>query len=190
MPINITLSSSKFNATFSVLRRITFLMTASNEPSPVTTEQIKLWLIIEMNRNPQSFSPYEVFSGKFQSAHFVFCRNVKLRGSWALLHSIPIDLSSFAVVLVPPGDFIASYDPVSSSFLKMLWIILLDFPTVFEISPIESLCSLRNLTISFLSYSDVIDFFAMFKMQESVKSRCNLIKYPIFYSYPKCFNAK
>ena len=53
--------------------------------------------------------------------------------------------------------------------------------------PIESLSSLHNLTISFLSSNDVTDFFAMFTIQEPVKSRCNLVKYPILYSYPRKF---
>ena len=50
-----------------------FLRTALNEPSPVTTEHIA-----EMNIIPLFFSPYDVFSGKFQSAHFVLFRNVRL----------------------------------------------------------------------------------------------------------------
>ena len=62
---------------------------------------------------------------------------------------------------------------------------LLDSSTVFEISPIESLYSLRNLTISFLSSNDVTDFFAMFTMKEPMKSQSNLVKYFILYSYPK-----
>ena len=79
--------------------------------------------------------------------------------------------------------------PLFSSFLKILWITLLAFPTIFEISPIGSLSSLRNLTTSFLSSNDVTDFFVMFTMQEPMKSRCNLAKYPILYFYPKiCIN--
>ena len=75
-------------------------------------------------------------------------------------YSLPIDLSSLAVVFLGlPGGFLASYDPVSSSFLKILWITLLDFLTVFEIILIVSLSSLCNLAISFLSSNDVIDFF-------------------------------
>ena len=65
-------------------------------------------------------------------------------------------LFSLAVVFLSlPSGLLALHDSVSSSFLKILWITLLDFPTVFEISPIESLSSLRNLTISFLSSNDV-----------------------------------
>ena len=75
-------------------------------------------------------------------------------------------ISSLVVVFLGlPGGFLASHDQVSSSFLNILWIILIDFPIFFEISPIKSLC---NLTISFLSSNDVIDFFAMFIMQEPV----------------------
>ena len=59
------------------------------------------------------------------------------------------------VFLGMPGGFLASHDPVSPSFLKFLWITLLDFPTVFEISPIKSLSSLRKLIICFLSSNDV-----------------------------------
>ena len=40
-------SSSKFNAAFSALRQISFLGMASNEPSPVASEQVKFWLIAE-----------------------------------------------------------------------------------------------------------------------------------------------
>ena len=75
-------SSSKFNAAFSVLRQISFLRTASNEPSPNITEQVKLWLITEMNTIPQFLSPYDVFSGEFQLAHFVLFRNVRLCRSY------------------------------------------------------------------------------------------------------------
>ena len=82
-----------------------------------------------------------------------------------------------------PGGFLASHGPVSSGFLEILWIILLDFPWVFEIFPIESLSSLRNLTISFLSSDDVKIIFALFTMQEPVNCWCNLVKYPILYSY-------
>ena len=50
---------------FSRLRRISFVRTVSNEPS-FTTEQVKFWLIAEMNRILMFFSPYHLFSGKFQ----------------------------------------------------------------------------------------------------------------------------
>ena len=104
--------------------------------------------------------------------------------------SLPIHLYSVAVDLLGlPGGFLVSHDPVSLSFLRILWITLLDFPTVFKIPPIESLSSLCYLTISFLSSNDVTDFFTMFTMQELVKSRCNLVKYTILYSYStKFFN--
>ena len=55
----------------------------SNEPSPVTTEQVKLWLIAEMNTIPLFFIPYEVFRGKFQSNHFVLFRNLRLYRSYS-----------------------------------------------------------------------------------------------------------
>ena len=179
---------------------------ASNEPYLVTTEQVKRWLIAERNTIPLFFSPYDVFTGKFQSAHFVIFRNVRLRRSCstvqihfiksteiicldilmpmlalALLeisvavanrsffYSLPIHLSFLVVIfLCPPGSFLASPDPVSSSFLKILWITLFFLSAVFEISPIESLSSVRNLTISFLSSNDVTNSFAMFTMQEPV----------------------
>ena len=96
--------------------------------------------------------------------------------------TLPIHLSSLAVVfLCRPGGFLALHDQFSSSFLKILWITLLDFSTVFEISPIAGLSSLRNLTISFLSSNDVRYFSPCLQC----KSRCNLAKYPILYSYPK-----
>ena len=103
--------------------------------------------------------------------------------------SLPIHLSSFAVVFLGlPRGFLASHDRVISSFRKMLWITVLDYPTVFEISPIESLSSLRNLIISFLSSKDVIFFLPYLQY----KSRCNSVKYPTLYSSPKFFlnNAK
>ena len=67
--------------TFSVLRGISFFRTASNEPS-VTTEQVKHWLIAGRNTIPMFFSLYDVFSGKFQSVHFVIFRDVCLRRSY------------------------------------------------------------------------------------------------------------
>ena len=89
--------------------------------------------------------------------------------------SLPDNLSSLTVVsLCLPGCFLASHDPVSLDFIKILWITLLDFPTVFEISPIDSLSSLRNLTICFLRSNDVIDFFWP-RLQ--CKNLCNLVKY-------------
>ena len=96
--------------------------------------------------------------------------------------SLPIILSSLSVVFLDvPGGYWASHDPVSSSFLKILWITLLDFLTVFEIFPVVSPPSLCNLTISFVSSNDVTDFIA--------KRWCNLVKYHILYSYPpKIFN--
>ena len=45
-------SFSKSNAAFSALKRISFLRTVSNKPSSFTTEQIKFWLIAEMNTIP------------------------------------------------------------------------------------------------------------------------------------------
>ena len=147
-----------------------------------------------MNIIPLFFSPYEVFSGKFQSTHFILFR---LRKSYStiriyfikssgnsmpgyfyakisissfrdsgcccksilLFYSLAIHLSSLAVVFLrQSGGFLASHDPVFSTFLKILWIKLLDFPTVFEISLIESLSSLHNFTFSFLSSNDVTDF--------------------------------
>ena len=82
MPNTIT-SSTKFNAAFSALWRILFLRTVSNEPSPITTEQVKLWLIAEMNTISLFFGSYDVFSDKFQSAHFVIFRNVRLYRSYS-----------------------------------------------------------------------------------------------------------
>ena len=67
-----------------------------------------------------------------------------------------------------PGGLLASDDPVFSSFLEILWITLLDFPAIFQISPSETLSLLSNLTISFLSSDDVVDLFARFSMQELV----------------------
>ena len=77
--------SSKFNAAFncSTLRQISFLRTESNEPFPVTTEQVKLWLITEMKTIPLFFSPYDVISGKFQSALLILFRNLILRKSYS-----------------------------------------------------------------------------------------------------------
>ena len=163
-----------------------------------------------MNTIPLFFSPYDVFSGEFQSIHFVLFRNVRLRKSYSTVriyfikssgncmlwyfnakvsicsfrdcgcccksihfffYSLPIHLSSLAIIFLG-----------LPSFLKILWITISDFPIVFEISPIESLSSLHNLTISFLSSNDVRDFFAMFTMQEPIQNRCNLVKYPILYS--------
>ena len=104
------------------------------------------------------FSPYDEFSGKFQSAHFAHFRHLRLvkairlfkfislslqeivyldiltpRLALALLEiavavanqsyfdSLPIHLSSFAVVFLgQPGDFLASHDSLSLSFLKTL----------------------------------------------------------------------
>ena len=86
-------------------------------------------------------------------------------------YSLPINLSFLCL----PGCFWASHDPVSLSCLKILWLKLLDFPTYFEISTIESLSSLRYLTISFPSSNDVTEFWAMITI--------NLVKYPILYSY-------
>ena len=83
MPNTITITPANLTLLFSVLRRISFLRTASNETSPVTTEQVKLWLIAERNTIPLFFSPYDAFSGKFQSAHFVLFRNVTLHGSYS-----------------------------------------------------------------------------------------------------------
>ena len=81
--------------------------------------------------------------------------------------SLSINLSSLVVIFLNlSGSFLASQNPVFSSFLKILWITLLDFPTVFEISYIESLSLLSNLTISFLSSNNVTDFFTMFTKQE------------------------
>ena len=149
-----------------------------------------------MNTIPLFFSRYDVFSGKFQSAHFVLFKNLRLRrlfkfislslrdivrldiliprlelsllqkvvavANRSFFDSLPIHLSFLSVFFLGLQGvffFLASQDPVSSSFLKMLWITLLDFPTVFEISAIESLSSFCNLTISFLSSNDVTDFF-------------------------------
>ena len=56
--------------------------------------------------------------------------------SRSFFDSLPIHLSSLAVVFLGlPGGFLASHDQVSWIFLRILWITLLDFPTVFEISP-------------------------------------------------------
>ena len=55
----------------------------------------------------------------------------------SIFDSLLIHLSFSALVFLGlPGGFLASHDPVSSSFPKILWITFLDFPTVFEISPI------------------------------------------------------
>ena len=210
-------SSSKFNAAFSTQSWISFIRTASNETSHVTTEQVKLWLIAEMNTIPLFFRPYDMFSGKFQSAHFVFFRNVRLRRSYSTVqihfiksprnsvpwyfnpkvsitsirdsgffNLLPIHLSSLAVVFLGlPGGFLSSHDPVSSSFLKILWIILLDIFTVFEISPIESLPSLRNLTIS---CNHVRFFSAIFTMQEPGESWCNLLNTLLYILSLKYFH--
>ena len=175
--------------------------------------------------NPTQSSVHMMFSGKFQLAHFVLFKNVRLCRSystvqinfvkslgktcldiwmlrlalalleiavavtnWSFFDLLPLHLSSLAVVFLSlTGGFLVSCDPVSSSFLKILWITLLDFPTVFEISPIKSLSSLHNLSISFLSSNDVTDNFVMLTMQESLKSQCNLVKYPVLYCYPKSF---
>ena len=74
--------SSKINAAFSTLRWISILTAALNEPSPVTTEYFKLWLIIVIHTIPLFFNPYDVVSGKFQSAYFVLSRNVRFRRSY------------------------------------------------------------------------------------------------------------
>ena len=169
-----------------------------------------------MNTIPLFFSSYDVFSGKFQSAHFVLFRNVRLRWSYSTVqiyfvkssgNRVPwyfnakVSMSSFrhrgccrksiiflfitnpsvslaVVFLSLPGGFLTSHDPVFSGFLKISWVTLLDFRTVFEISPIESLSSLRNLAISFLSSNDVTDFSPCLQC----KNRCNLVKFPILYS--------
>ena len=70
----------KFNAAFRAWRQISFLRTASNKHSPVTTKEIKLWLIAEMNT--LFFSPYGVFSAKFQSIHFVLFSKISLCRSY------------------------------------------------------------------------------------------------------------
>ena len=75
-------SSSRFIAAFNALRRISFLRTASNEPSSITTEQVKLWLVAEISTTPLFFSPDDVFSGKFQSAYYVLFINVRHRRSY------------------------------------------------------------------------------------------------------------
>ena len=107
------------------------------------------------------------------------------RKSIIFFYSLQIQLFSLAVVFLGlPRGFLASHDPVSQIFLKLLWITLLHFPTVFEIFPIESLSALRNLTISFLSSNDVTDFFSPCLQ---CKSRCNLVKYPTLYTYSKKF---
>ena len=41
------------------------------------------WLIAEKNTIPLSFSRYDVFSGKFQVAHFVLLRNVRLHRNYS-----------------------------------------------------------------------------------------------------------
>ena len=157
--------------------------------------------IAEMNTILLFFSPYDVFSGKFQSTHFLLFRNVKLSRSFLTVqiyfikssgNSVPWYLNAKVSIrsfrdsccchksilfwfIANPSVFPCSCFPrparwflsfTWASFLKILWIILLDFPPVFEISPIESLSSLRNLTIIFLSSNDVTDFFAMFTMQK------------------------
>ena len=157
-----------------------------------------------MNTIPLFFSQYYIFSSKFQSAHFVLFRNVRLCRSYSTVQiyfikslgnsvlsyfNAKVSINSFrdsschksilslaVVFLGKPGGFLASHDPVSSNFLK---IPLLDFLTILEISPIKILFSLCNMTISFLRSNDVTDFFSMFAIQDPVKSRCNLVKYPI-----------
>ena len=156
-----------------------------------------------MNSIPLFFSPYDVFSGKFQSAHFVLLRNVRLCRSnstvqiyfiKSLGNCVPwyfnakVSINSFRdsgcchksiLFWFTTNPSVFPYSSFSRparwflgftwpSFLKIIWITLLDFPTVFEIFPIESLSSWRNLTISFLSSNDVTDFFTM---QEPVKNR-------------------
>ena len=76
-------SSSKFNVAFSALRLILFLRTASNEPSAIITEQVKLWLLTEINTITLFFSPYDMFNDKFQSTHFVLFNYVRLRRSYS-----------------------------------------------------------------------------------------------------------
>ena len=173
-----------------------------------------------MEHIPQFYSLYDMFSGKFQSTHFVHFRNVRLRRGYsndqifslilreivspdilmprftlALLektvavanrcfffYSLPIYLSSLEVVFLElPSGFLASHDQVSSSFLEIQWITLLDFFIVCEISTSESVSSLRNLTISFLS-SNYVRLF-----RHVYTSLCNFVKYPILYSYPQIF---
>ena len=152
-----------------------------------------------MNTIPLFFSPYDVFIGKFQSAHFVLFRNVRLCRSYKTVqiyfikssgNSVPWYFNAkviwvfafrdsgccrksipfFFLFITNPSVFpfssfprparLASQDSVSSIFLKILWFFLLDFPTVFDISPIENLSSLCNLTFSFLSFNKVTDFFS------------------------------
>ena len=48
---------------------------------PVPTEQVKLWLIAKMTTIPLFCISYDVFSGKFQSPHFVLFGSVKCRSS-------------------------------------------------------------------------------------------------------------
>ena len=84
------------------------------------------------------------------------------------IDSLSIHLPPLEVVFLGrPGCFLASHDPVSSSFLKILWITLLDFLTDFEISPIERLYFYQNKFIELYIFE-----------------LCNLLLYP--FSLLKC----
>ena len=72
------ISSSKFNTAFSALRWIPFFRTVLNKCSTITTKQVKLWLIAEMN----TISPFYMLCGKFLLAHFVLFRNVRFCRSY------------------------------------------------------------------------------------------------------------
>ena len=64
-----------------------------------------------MNTIPLFLSPYDVFSGKFQSAHFVLFRNVRLHRSYSTVQIYFIKSSGNSV----PGYFNAK---VSISFFR------------------------------------------------------------------------
>ena len=120
----ITLLSPNLTLIFCAPRRISFFWTASNEPSPVTTEQVKLWLIAEMKIIPLFFSQYDVFSDKFESAHFVHLRNIRLHRSYS---TVQISLSLREIVWL---DIL-----MPSSFpMPARWFLGFTWPSFFEFS--------------------------------------------------------
>ena len=160
---------------------------------PVTNFKLLIFFFINL-RLCRSYSIVQIYFIKSSGNSVIWYFNVKWAlalsesavpvANWSIFVSLPIQQISLFLCL--PGGFLASHDPVSSSFLNILWITLFDSPQSLKYLQ-SSLSSLHNMTISFLSSSDITNLFVMLTMYELVKNRCNLVKYPILYSYPNFF---
>ena len=130
-------------------------MTASNEPSPVTTEQVKLWLIAEMNTILLFFRPYDMFGGKFQSTHLVLFRNVKLRRSYSTVQIYFIKSSGNSVSWYINAQFSISPFRDSSSCHKSILFWFISNPSVFPCNsfPRPARWFLGFVWLSFLKFS-------------------------------------